>query len=147
MTEFEIAISILSILLIIILLPSLKIVKINERLLIERLGKYNKTIETPGIYFIIPLVDRVITKIPVDAFFVSKKRKTNHVVNIHTYKIEVFDIMLYTYQALDPINDIHQFISKALDEGRILSDIEFLLEGYTQQFGINVLSITIDNIK
>lgn len=144
MTEFEIAIAILSVLIVIILLPSLLLIKVDEQVLIERLGKYHKTINEPGIYFMIPFIDRVITKVSSKPYFISIKRKTNH--TIHTYKIEVFDLMLYTYQALDPIKEIHHFISRTLDEGKKLSDVEFLLEGYTQQFGINFLSITIDNI-
>ena len=143
MTEFEIAIAILSVLIVIILLPSLLLIKVDEQVLIERLGKYHKTINEPGIYFMIPFIDRVITKVSSKPYFVSMKRKAKQ--TIHTYKIEVFDLMLFTYQALDPIKEIHGFILQTLDEGKNLSEIEFMLEGYTQQFGINVLSITIDN--
>lgn len=143
MTEFEIAIAILSLLIIIILLPSLLLVKADEQVLIERLGKYHKIINDPGIYFMIPFIDRVITKVSSQPYFVSMKRKTKH--TIHTYKIEVFDLMLYTYQTLDPIKEIHHFISLTLDEGKSLSEIEFMLEGYTQQFGINISSIVVDN--
>ena len=62
-------------LLILILFPSVLLVKENESVLIERLGKYSRTIETPGIYFLLPFIDRAVEHISHDPFFVSKKVK------------------------------------------------------------------------
>lgn len=148
MTELEISILIITGLLILILLPSFLLVKEDEVVIIERLGKYLKTIENPGVYFLIPLIDRSIEKFSKSPFFVSKKVKVKkgfEGVTIITYKIKVVDEMLFVYGSLDSLDTVHDFYvqSKSLDNQA--DDLVDEVKAYALQFGFEVLDIINNN--
>jgi regulator of protease activity HflC (stomatin/prohibitin superfamily) len=132
-----------------ITLPSFQIIKENEMAIVERLGKYHKTIKEPGIHIMMPFVERIIERIPTEPFYISKKIKKQE--NIHqpliiTYKIEVFDEMLYTYSAIDCVMEVHQFVIEALKEQMDPDDITDQLLTYTHQFGFNLIEIKYNNL-
>lgn len=137
-------------LLFLILFPSIQIVKNDEIIVVERLGKFLKTIEKPGIYMMIPFIDRVVNKVNMKPYFISKKiKKTDSYVKstIVTYKIEVFDVNKFTYHALDPINELHHFVSEAIYLNKSETEINELLQDYPEQFGFSIQSIIFDNQK
>ena len=137
-------------LLLLILFPSIQIVKNDEIIVIERLGKFLKTIEKPGIYMMIPFIDRVVNKVNIKPYFISKKiKKTEHYKKstIITYKIEIFDVNKFTYQALDPIDELHHFVSEAIYLDKSEIEINDLLHNYPEQFGFIIQTIIFDNQK
>jgi len=131
-----------------ITLPSFQIIKENEMAIVERLGKYQKTITEPGIHVMMPFIERIIERIPTKPFYVTKKIKKQENINqslIITYKINVFDEMLYTYSAIDCVMEVHKFVIEALKEQMDPNEITDQLLTYTKQFGFDLLEIKYDN--
>ena len=62
MTALGIILIVLGIVILIVLSSSIKIVRQSDAIVVERLGKYHKTLDT-GLHFIIPFFDRCGTPI------------------------------------------------------------------------------------
>ncbi len=122
--------------------------KDNHIAIVERLGKYFKTIDKPGIYFLFPLVDRIVEEFSTESFFVSKRinQQDNQTLpKIITYRIKVIDPMAYTYNSLDAVQMIHDYITQTLllDMDRSLVFDEAVK--YAEQFGVELQYIEYNN--
>ena len=148
---FEVTITLIFVVFaLLIAIPSFHFIKEDEMAIVERLGKYYKTIQEPGIHITMPFVERIIERIPTKPFYVTKKiKKQKNIARniIITYKINVFDEMLYTYSALDCVKEVHQFVVQALIEQMDYNEITNHLLNYTKQFGFDILEINYDNQK
>jgi regulator of protease activity HflC (stomatin/prohibitin superfamily) len=134
-------------LVLIILLPSFKIVKEDEVMFIERFGKFHKMLDQPGIYFIIPLIDRNIETVPLKEFQVEKKLKYKDNDDYKTievrYDMQVFDPKTFVYGSLDSKETIHQYIIDS-----VINDIDYhdIIEetiDYAKTYGFNIRNLNI----
>ncbi len=71
--EIITAILVMFALVLVIMIPSFKIVRQHEVMFIERFGKFHRMLDQPGIYFIIPLIDRNIETVYLEEMHVHKK--------------------------------------------------------------------------
>lgn len=136
-TEITAAI-ILSILLVLFLLPNLKVVKENEALVIERLGSFLKVIDKPGIYWMIPLVDRVIQReslLPITKTF---SKLADDKESTYTYTYVITDIKMFCYTATEPQRVIEDKIRSLITYDEI--DVETIKEALLDN-GINLQKI------
>lgn len=136
-TEITAAI-ILSILLVLFLLPNLKVVKENEALVIERLGSFLKVIDKPGIYWMIPLVDRVIQReslLPITKTF---SKLADDKESTYTYTYVITDIKMFCYTATEPQRVIEDKIRSLITYDEI--DVEIIKEALLD-YGINLQKI------
>jgi regulator of protease activity HflC (stomatin/prohibitin superfamily) len=145
MDDILIALLIIFALVIIVMIPNIKIVSKNRAVLVERLGRYLKTLDQPGIYFLVPLLDRAIETIPLD--------QINQTLHIHhddkilklNYKLLVFDIKLFVYGELNSLASLKEYISDSYL--RYHQDIHFFLEdvkAYATSIGINLVDMQIE---
>lgn len=138
MTDEIIAYSILLVLLIIFLLPNIVIIKENQSIVIERLGMFLKTVEKPGVLFLIPLVDRVVQK-------ESTLVKTYHYSATHgektyalTMSYQIVDIKMFCYTATESHRYIQETIFNAFTSPDF--DDEVLTENLLNH-GVKLISI------
>ncbi len=145
--EITTAILVMFALLLIIMIPSFKIVRKNEVMFIERFGKLHRILDQPGIYFIMPLIDRNIETVSLDTVHVHKKAKYNvdehlKIVEIN-YDMQVFDPKTFVYASLDAKETIHQYIIDSM-----ISEIEMdeLIEetiDYAESYGFHISNLNI----
>jgi regulator of protease activity HflC (stomatin/prohibitin superfamily) len=146
MDKYEIAITVIIGLTLFILSMNLKLVPKNKVLVIERLGRYLKTLDQPGIYFIIPLIDRVYQSVSLDEeihhFKINDKDEIIHI----TYTYKVFDVKLFVYGEFDTLRKIDEEIESAYKsfEHHHHIDIEAMIT-FGQERGVTIRNITKDN--
>ena len=141
------AIIVLAVLLLFVLLPNIVIVKPHRVHIVERLGTYHRSLDQKGVYWTIPIIERVIQIVPMDIqkrqIFINPKDKNGLSI---TYTYQVIDVMRFVYQALDTkkeIDDIlrsHVTVNQPL-ESYDLSSIEDTLDA----LGVKVIEIKVDN--
>lgn len=108
---------ILALLFILFLLPNIKIVKINEAMVVERLGSFLKVIDTPGIYWLIPLVDRVIQReslLPITRTITIEDAFDKY---IYEYTYVITDIKMFCYKATEPLRVMEEHMKDLLSKG------------------------------
>lgn len=164
MAEFGLAAIIALLVLLIIISQSVKIVREYERVVIFRLGRLGG-IKGPGIFFIIPLVDRVI-KMDLRVFTIDVAKQV--VITRDNVSVEV-DAVIY-YRVVDPANAVIQvnnynlatsllaqttlrdvlgqielddLLSKREELNKKLQDI---LDRHTDPWGIKVTAVTIRDV-
>ena len=146
MDKYEIAITVIIGLTLFILSMNLKLVPKNKVLVIERLGRYLRTLDQPGIYFIIPLIDRVYQSVSLDEeihhFKINDKDEIIHI----TYTYKVFDVKLFVYGEFDTLRKIDEEIESAYKsvEHHHHIDIEAMIT-FGQERGVTIRNITKDN--
>lgn len=136
-TEVTAAI-ILSALLVLFLLPNLKIVKENEALVVERLGGFLKVIDTPGIHWMIPLVDRVVQReslLPITKTFTHENK---NISVEYTYTYMITDIKMFCYAATEPVRIMEEKMKSLLDD--VQFDDESIKEALLD-FGVQLQKI------
>ncbi len=145
--EITTAILVMFALLLIIMIPSFKIVRKNEVMFIERFGKLHRILDQPGIYFIMPLIDRNIETVSLDDMHIHKKVKYKENDLIKTveidYDMQVFDPKTFVYGSLDAKETIHQYIIDSM-----ISEIEMdeLIEetiDYAESYGFHIRNLNI----
>ncbi len=102
MPEFNIASLIALLVAVIILSQSIKIVREYERVVIFRLGRFSG-VKGPGIFFIIPIIDRAI-KLDLRVFTIDVAKQV--VITRDNVSVEV-DAVIY-YRVVDPAKAIIQ---------------------------------------
>ncbi|HEY8364137.1 MAG TPA: hypothetical protein VIK84_01080 [Haloplasmataceae bacterium] len=128
-------------LLIIIIIPiaivsmSMRLVPINHVYITERLGKYHRSLET-GLYFLIPLIDRIKNKVYL----------LEEVLEFKVLKQKV----LVTYQVIDPKNYTYAnkkplVILKNIVKDTIESNNDINLEQIN--LSVNNIGIKVNNIE
>jgi regulator of protease activity HflC (stomatin/prohibitin superfamily) len=164
LAEIDLAAIIGLLVLLIIISQSVKIVREYERVVIFRLGRLSG-VKGPGIFFIIPLVDRVI-KMDLRVFTIDVAKQV--VITRDNVSVEV-DAVIY-YRVVDPANAVIQvnnynlatsllaqttlrdvlgqielddLLSKREELNKKLQDI---LDRHTDPWGIKVTAVTIRDV-
>ena len=164
MAEIDLAAIVALLVLLIIISQAVKIVREYERVVIFRLGRLSG-VKGPGIFFIIPLVDRVI-KMDLRVFTIDVSKQV--VITRDNVSVEV-DAVVY-YRVVDPASAIIQvnnynlatsllaqttlrdvlgqielddLLSKREELNKKLQDI---LDRHTDPWGIKVTAVTIRDV-
>jgi regulator of protease activity HflC (stomatin/prohibitin superfamily) len=164
LAEFNLALLIALVIVIIILSQAIKIVREYERVVIFRLGRISGA-KGPGIFFIIPIVDRPV-RMDLRVFTLDVKRQV--VITRDNVSVEV-DAVIY-YRVVDPINAIIQVNNYNLATSLlaqttlrdVLGQIELddllskreelnkrlqeILDRYTDPWGIKVTAVTLRDV-
>lgn len=134
-------------LVILFMIPNIKIVRQNEVKVVERLGKFHKMLDTPGIHFVVPFIDRDIQTVSLNKEHIHVKLKADIDdakidVNI-TYDMKVIDPKTFVYAALDSNKVIHEYIISSI-ESEI--DHETIIEettSYALSYGFEIENLNI----
>lgn len=165
MNTFQIILVILSILAFISLLSSIRFVRQSYAVVVERLGKYNKTLTT-GPHLLIPFLDRtslpISLKEHVEDFkpqpVITKDNVTMQIDTVVYY--QVTDPKLFTYGVDNPINAIENLTATTLrnivgdmelDEtltsrDTVNSKMRIILDEATDPWGIKINRVELKNI-
>ena len=153
------------IILILVIIPSIKIVPQATNYVIERLGSYYQTWEN-GVHFKIPFIDRVanvVTKKEIVKDFAPQPviTKDNVTMQIDTVVyFQITDPKLYTYGVENPVNAIENLTATTLrniigeleldqtltSRDIINSKMRSILDEATDPWGIKVNRVEVKNI-
>lgn len=160
-----ITISVVGFLLLLFLLLSIKIVRQAHAVIVERLGKYNKTMET-GVHMIIPFIDRCSKHISLKEIVadfdpqpvITKDNVTMHIDTVVYFQIT--DPKLYVYGVDHPMRAIENLTATTLRN--IVGELELdetltsrdtvntkmraILDEATDPWGIKVNRVELKNI-
>lgn len=148
MEDLLIGLGILLLLIIIFLAPNIKMVKEGEAIVIERFGAFSRVIDKPGVYMLIPLIERAIQNVPltnIDRHFSVTLTKD---LLIETHKIhytyQVIDVMLFVYAALDSVKAFETYIQNQTNETLKFDHISVeVLEETAEVFGMKLHQINL----
>jgi len=146
MTDIIIALLVLLFLTLLFLIPNFKIVRANEVQIVERLGRFHKILNEPGIHFIVPLIDRVIQVVPLletHKKFRFKLIKDEVEIIYHLeYRYKVSDVMLFVYSALDSLEAIEIHIKNTIEEHDVIDEHSLQsLQEVSLTFGIELIDL------
>ncbi|MGN1208409.1 MAG: SPFH domain-containing protein [Christensenellales bacterium] len=165
MSAFLIVLIVLAVVTFLILVLSIKIVKQSDAIVVERLGKYHKTLTT-GIHMIVPFFDRVLPVISLKekvADFppqpiITKDNVTMQIDTVVYYQIT--DPKLYAYGVERPVNAIENLTATTLRN--IVGELELdetltsrdtvnakmreILDEATDPWGIKINRVELKNI-
>ncbi|MHA1460449.1 MAG: slipin family protein [Promethearchaeota archaeon] len=147
------------------LLAGIKVILEYERLIIFRLGKYKRTIG-PGVVYILPILEKsrkvdlrivtadiprqeVITRdnIPVLAntvVYFKVEKPSDAIIKIENY---AYAVRQYTQAALRDVVGNMELDSVLTERDKIASDIRGLVDSETNEWGIDIKSIKIQEIE
>ena len=147
------------------LLAGIKVILEYERLIIFRLGKYKRTIG-PGVVYVLPILEKsrkvdlrivtadiprqeVITRdnIPVLAntvVYFKVEKPSDAIIKIENY---AFAVRQYTQAALRDVVGNMELDSVLTERDKIASDIRELVDQETNEWGIDIKSIKIQEIE
>ena len=156
---------VLVVVLVVVLATSIRIVRQATGVVVERLGKYNKTLET-GVHFILPLFDRTLPAVSLKervADFQPQPviTKDNVTMQIDTVVyFQVTDVKLFTYGVERPIAAIENLTATTLRN--IVGELELdetltsrdtvntkmraILDEATDPWGIKINRVELKNI-
>ena len=165
MSPFVIILIVLAVVTFLILILSIKIVKQSDAMVVERLGKYHKTLTT-GIHMILPFFDRALPTISLKekvADFppqpiITKDNVTMQIDTVVYYQIT--DPKLYAYGVEYPVNAIENLTATTLRN--IVGELELdetltsrdtvnakmreILDVATDPWGIKINRVELKNI-
>lgn len=165
MSAWGIVLIVLGVLALIILCCSIRIVRQANAVVVERLGKYRKTLET-GVHMIIPFFDRCSRAISLKEIVADFKpqpviTKDNVTMQIDTVVyFQITDAKLFTYGVDDPIRAIENLTATTLrnivgelelDETLTSRDtvntkMRVILDEATDPWGIKINRVELKNI-
>ncbi len=147
------------------LLAGIKVILEYERLIIFRLGKYKRTIG-PGVVYILPILEKsrkvdlrivtadiprqeVITRdnIPVLAntvVYFKVEKPSDAIIKIENY---AYAVRQYTQAALRDVVGNMELDSVLTERDKIATDIRELVDQETNEWGIDIKSIKIQEIE
>jgi len=147
------------------LLAGIKVILEYERLIIFRLGKYKRTIG-PGVVYIVPVIEKsrkvdlrivtadiprqeVITRdnIPVLAntvVYFKVEKPSDAIIKIENY---AYAVRQYTQAALRDVVGNMELDSVLTERDKIASDIREFVDKETNEWGIDIKSIKIQEIE
>lgn len=153
------------VLLIIILIASLKVITTGHVYVVERFGKYHKTLE-PGYHFIYPFIDVVRAKVNLKQQVLEIEPQS--VITKDNVKIQIDNVVFYTVtNAKDATYNIENFktgvtYSSAINMRNVVGDMTLddilsnrakinskvltSVEDVTRKYGVEILSVEIKNI-
>ena len=165
MTALGIILIVLGIVILIVLSSSIKIVRQSDAIVVERLGKYHKTLDT-GLHFIIPFFDRCGTAISLKEIVADFKpqpviTKDNVTMQIDTVVyFQITDPKLFSYGVDNPIKAIENLTATTLRN--IVGELELdetltsrelvnakmreVLDKATDPWGIKINRVELKNI-
>jgi regulator of protease activity HflC (stomatin/prohibitin superfamily) len=131
-----------------LMLPNIKIVREDEVMIIERLGRFHKLLDRPGVYFLVPLVDRNIQTISLKKQHIKKKLNIqinedeiqSHEIN---YDMIITDPKTYVYASFDSNDTIHTYVKEALEAKMENSEIISETIDYAQAYGFLIEKLNI----
>ena len=165
MRPWAIVLIILGVLLLVTLCLSIRLVRQATAVIVERLGKYRKTLET-GIHIIIPFFDRTSKAISLKEIVADFKpqpviTKDNVTMQIDTVVyFQITDAKLFTYGVDSPIKAIENLTATTLrnivgelelDEtltsrDTVNSKMRIILDEATDPWGIKINRVELKNI-
>jgi len=165
MSILAIVATVIGVVFIIILATCIKVVRQSTTVIVERLGKYHKTLET-GVHMIFPFIDRISSPIVMKemvADFVPQPviTKDNVTMQIDTVVYyQITDPKLYTYGVDRPIRAIENLTATTLrnivgemelDETLTSRDVvnnkmRTILDEATDPWGIKINRVELKNI-
>ena len=165
MGAFGIILLVLAIVIVIVLIASIRIVRQANAVVVERLGKYYKTLDT-GVHFIIPFFDRCSSPISLKEIVADFKpqpviTKDNVTMQIDTVVyFQVTDPKLFTYGVDNPVRAIENLTATTLrnivgelelDEtltsrDTVNSKMRLILDEATDPWGIKINRVELKNI-
>ncbi|MBN2300120.1 MAG: hypothetical protein JXC31_02910 [Acholeplasmataceae bacterium] len=127
-----------------VIIPNIKFVQNNKAYIVERLGKFLKIIDQPGIYFLIPLVDRVIQVVPLDINqkVITFKKENSAEIKEMTIKYKIENVKIFVYASLDSFHTLKEYIETLDDIYTDLTDEqknEITIRA--RQLGIEIIEI------
>lgn len=161
-----IAIAFLVIVALIIFFASVKIVPESEEFIVERLGKYNKTLSA-GVNIVVPFIDTVRRKVSLKEVVldfppqpVITKDNVTMMIDSVVY-MKVFDSRLYTYKISNPKQAVETLSATTLrnlvgamtfDEtltsrDTINANLQQELDEATDEWGIKITRVELKNIQ
>ncbi len=164
-TTAAIVIAVIAVVVLLIMVACLRIVKQSTAVIVERLGKYNKTLDT-GVHFILPFFDKTSAPISLKekvADFQPQPVITKDNVTMQIDSVVYFQITdpkLFTYGIERPLNAIENLTATTLrnivgelelDETLTSRDIinskmRAILDEATDPWGIKVTRVELKNI-
>lgn len=165
MSTFGIVLLILGVLILVILCASLRIVRQSTAVVVERLGKYYKTLDT-GVHFILPFFDRCGSAISLKEIVADFKpqpviTKDNVTMQIDTVVyFQITDPKLFSYGVDNPVRAIENLTATTLrnivgelelDEtltsrDTVNSKMRAILDEATDPWGIKINRVELKNI-
>ncbi|MGN1213115.1 MAG: SPFH domain-containing protein [Christensenellales bacterium] len=165
MSPVAIVFLVLGILILVILCASIRIVRQSNAVVVERLGKYNKTLET-GVHMIIPFFDRCSQPVSLKEIVADFQpqpviTKDNVTMQIDTVVyFQITDPKLFTYGVDSPIKAIENLTATTLrnivgelelDEtltsrDTVNSKMRLILDEATDPWGIKINRVELKNI-
>jgi regulator of protease activity HflC (stomatin/prohibitin superfamily) len=139
MPKEVIAALVLAALFILFLVPNIKIIRVNEAAVIERLGVFHKIIDQPGIHFLIPFFERIVQQevlLPIDKVITTK---IDGYEETYRYTYQINDIKLFCYGALDSHKAILNHITEGLSDNK--EDVEDFKDVF-EAYGVTLIKIT-----
>ncbi len=166
MEPWLVVLIVLGVLVFIILISSIKIVRQSTAVVVERLGKFHKLLNT-GVHFILPLVDRSVggpisLKERVADFapqpVITKDNVTMQIDTVVYY--QVTDAKLFTYGVENPIRAIENLTATTLrnlvgeleldgtltSRDTVNSKMRMILDEATDPWGIKINRVELKNI-
>ena len=156
---------IVTVLLLAILIPNIRVVPQTTQYIIEFLGKY-KTTWDAGLHFKIPFFEKIVKKITLKEQVIDSPpqpviTKDNVTLQIDTVVFfRIFDAKMYTYGVVNPINALENLTATTLRN--IVGELELdgtltsrdtingkmtaILDDATDQWGIKVTRVELKNI-
>lgn len=135
---------VIAFLIMLLMVPNIKLVQTNKALVVERLGRFLKIVDHPGIYITIPLIDRVVEIVPLDIqekTFTIKKIDETTEYRIYM-KYRVINIKLFVYAALDSIQTIKEYIRDHTEISDLFTkDEEHLIREYADNLGVEIIEL------
>ncbi len=156
---------VLSVIVLVVIIASLKVVPQGSEYVIEFLGKY-KTTWSAGLHFLIPFFERISRKITLKEQVMDSPPQpviTKDNVTMQTDTVvyfRIFDAKLYAYGAVNPISALENLTATTLrnlvgeleldgtltSRDTINSKMTAILDNATDQWGIKVGRVELKNI-
>lgn len=166
MNPFLIVLIVLAAIIFIIIVSSIKVVRQSTAVVVERLGKFNRLLNT-GVHFLVPFIDRrvggaISLKERVADFapqpVITKDNVTMQIDTVVYY--QVTDAKLFTYGVEDPVRAIENLTATTLrnlvgeleldgtltSRDTVNSKMRLILDEATDPWGIKINRVELKNI-
>lgn len=132
-------------LLLILIVPNIKWVKPNQVVVVERLGSFHRLIDKPGIYLLIPLVERDIETVVTTVQKIERKLKIKElettVTTIVSFQMQIFDVKTFVYSAIDALDTVMTHLKEALEANQEIAQIVEEIPQFATNYGFNITDL------
>ena len=116
----------------------------DEMTIVERLGRFNRLIDRPSIFFLIPFIDRVLERISTDDIVDARRftyTENEEIIKVNlTIRYRVFDPKLFAYTSIDAIGSIVDLVKTARENHISLEELDPQVKAYGRELGITVIN-------